>query len=188
MAQASGQVFLRVLRDALLGPRGGSNLLLPRIDLGALFPEAAARWLEARGARVLTGQRIDALRWQPPHWHAAGQAFDCVIIATSAPNAAKTLIQSALDAPDSAAASAPTSKPPSPARPCASSGCAWSPCSPSPKSAPPSPAPRPSPAPPSPSLPACAPVATTSMALTPPRSKAPSAVAGKPPRTCTPLG
>ncbi|MBK6747092.1 hydroxysqualene dehydroxylase HpnE [Ottowia sp.] len=103
MAQASGQVFLRVLRDALLGPRGGSNLLLPRIDLGALFPEAAARWLEARGARVLTGQRIDALRWQPPHWHAAGQAFDCVIIATSAPNAAKTLIQSALDAPDSAA-------------------------------------------------------------------------------------
>ncbi|MDV7400838.1 hypothetical protein RZS08_55995, partial [Arthrospira platensis SPKY1] len=44
--QASGQVFLRVMHDALLGPGFGpwpaSTLLLPRVDLGALFPDAAA--------------------------------------------------------------------------------------------------------------------------------------------------
>ena len=46
MAEASAQVFLRVLRDALFAERGGSNLLLPRVDLSALFPQAAARWIE----------------------------------------------------------------------------------------------------------------------------------------------
>ena len=69
--QASGQVFLRVLQDSLFSGRGGSNLLLPRADLGALFPEAAARWLQQQGGQVLTGQRIQRLqplpggRWQP---------------------------------------------------------------------------------------------------------------------------
>ena len=73
-AQASGQVFLRVLRDSLFSGRGGSNLLLPRTDLGALFPEPAARWLQAQagGHRVVTGHRVQRLmplpggRWQLP--------------------------------------------------------------------------------------------------------------------------
>ncbi|WP_298212908.1 hydroxysqualene dehydroxylase HpnE [Acidovorax sp.] len=68
--EASGQVFLRVLQDSLFSGRGGSNLLLPRTDLGALFPEAAARWLQQQGGQVVTGQRIQRLhpiprgRWQ----------------------------------------------------------------------------------------------------------------------------
>ncbi|RQO82439.1 hydroxysqualene dehydroxylase HpnE [Acidovorax sp. FJL06] len=68
--EASGQVFLRVLQDSLFSGRGGSNLLLPRADLGALFPEAAARWLPRHGGQVITGQRIQRLlplpggRWQ----------------------------------------------------------------------------------------------------------------------------
>jgi hypothetical protein len=49
-AQASGVVFLRVLHDSLFAGRGGSNLLLPRTDLGTLFPTTAARWLIAQGA------------------------------------------------------------------------------------------------------------------------------------------
>ena len=68
MAEASAQVFLRVLRDALFAERGGSNLLLPRVDLSALFPQAAARWIEARGGHVLAGQRVESLTWQAPHW------------------------------------------------------------------------------------------------------------------------
>lgn len=65
--QASGQVFLRVLRDSLFSGRGGSNLLLPRVDLGALFPEPAARWLVAQGGghQVLCGQRVQRLEPQP---------------------------------------------------------------------------------------------------------------------------
>lgn len=98
--QASGAVFLRVLRDGLLGPRGSSNLLLPRVDLGALFPQAAAHWLAARGAAVHTGWRVQALHWQAPHWHLAGQAFDHVICATSAPHAAQIMAQTAQNAPE----------------------------------------------------------------------------------------
>jgi hypothetical protein len=64
--QASGQVFLRVLRDSLFSGRGGSNLLLPRTDLGALFPAPAARWLVAQGPhQVLTGQRVQSLQPRP---------------------------------------------------------------------------------------------------------------------------
>ncbi|WP_426307394.1 hydroxysqualene dehydroxylase HpnE [Acidovorax facilis] len=63
--EASGQVFLRVLQDSLFSGRGGSNLLLPRADLGALFPEPAARWLGQRGGRVITGQRVQRLQPQP---------------------------------------------------------------------------------------------------------------------------
>ncbi len=58
---ASAAVFLRVLRDAMFGPAGGSNLLLPRTDLGALFPVAAGRWLAARNASVHVGRRVRQL-------------------------------------------------------------------------------------------------------------------------------
>ena len=74
--QASGQVFLRVLQDSLFSGRGGSNLLLPRVDLGALFPEPAVRWLKAQGRhQIITGQR--ALRLQPQpggRWQVIGAA------------------------------------------------------------------------------------------------------------------
>ncbi len=60
-AEASGAVFLRVMKDALFGPVGGSDLLLPRVDLGRLFPEAAVAWLQARGAVLHLGQRITHL-------------------------------------------------------------------------------------------------------------------------------
>jgi squalene-associated FAD-dependent desaturase len=63
--EASGQVFLRVLQDSLFSGRGGSNLLLPRADLGALFPAPAARWLGQRGGHVITGQRAQRLQPQP---------------------------------------------------------------------------------------------------------------------------
>ncbi len=62
--RASGQVFLRILRDSLFAapPEGlqmaSSNLQLPRTDLGALFPQAAAAWLAQRGCQVITGQRL----------------------------------------------------------------------------------------------------------------------------------
>ncbi len=58
---ASAQVFLHVLRDGLGAKRGASDLLLPRVDLSALFPEPAARYVEARGGHVLTGERVTAI-------------------------------------------------------------------------------------------------------------------------------
>ncbi|QTN30504.1 FAD-dependent oxidoreductase [Rhodoferax sp. AJA081-3] len=101
--QASAQVFLKVMQDALFGVRGGSHLLLPRTDLSALFPEAAARWITHRGGQVHLGQRVGSLRWQAPHWLVDGQAFDRVVWATSSSNAATALAEYSSDATDSIA-------------------------------------------------------------------------------------
>ncbi|MCE2722893.1 MAG: hydroxysqualene dehydroxylase HpnE [Burkholderiales bacterium] len=62
LATASAQVFLNVLRDALAGEREASDLLLPKVDLTALFPEPAARWLAARGCNTHTGSRVTNLQ------------------------------------------------------------------------------------------------------------------------------
>jgi squalene-associated FAD-dependent desaturase len=54
--QASAQVFVNVLRDALAGTREASDLLLPKQDLSRIFPEAAAEWIQARHATVRLGE------------------------------------------------------------------------------------------------------------------------------------
>ncbi len=97
--EASAQVFLRVLRDSLFSGRGGSNLLLPRMDLGALLPDAAARWLATQGATVRTGQRVQQL--QHTHtsategWLVDGVPFDAVVLATHSTESAR-LVRAAL--------------------------------------------------------------------------------------------
>lgn len=103
-AEASGQVFLRVLQDSLFSGRGGSNLLLPRTNLGALFPEAAARWLAAQhGGAVLTGQRVQGIaRLADGRWEVQGTDFqgpyDHVTLACP-PWEASRLIAGATDMP-----------------------------------------------------------------------------------------
>ncbi len=101
--KASAQVFLRVMQDSLFGVRGGSHLLLPRTDLTALFPAAAAEWLTRKGAQVHLGRRIAQLRWRDPHWLLDGQVFDRVIWASSSSNAALALVECAKIAPESIA-------------------------------------------------------------------------------------
>jgi hydroxysqualene dehydroxylase len=64
--RASGQVFLRIMRDSLFASAqpgmGSSNLLLPQRDLGAVFPQVAGQWLVQQGAKVLLGHRL--LGWE----------------------------------------------------------------------------------------------------------------------------
>jgi len=106
--QASAEVFLRVMRDALFGPKTGgwaaSSLLLPRVDLSALFPQTAAHWLPTnhpRSSRVHLGARVDALRPAQGGWHlqrrhngeTTQQHFDAVIWATAATPAAQAMQQ-----------------------------------------------------------------------------------------------
>ncbi|MFM2050098.1 MAG: hypothetical protein RL682_589 [Pseudomonadota bacterium] len=102
--RASGQVFLTVLRDSLLGGQGSSNLLLPMTDLASLFPQAAAQWLASRGAEVRLGARVESLRnlvTKPsPQWQVNGESFDAVIWATSSSNAAAAITQYAQAAPE----------------------------------------------------------------------------------------
>ncbi|KQP19941.1 hydroxysqualene dehydroxylase HpnE [Pseudorhodoferax sp. Leaf265] len=87
--QASAGVFLRVLRDSLMGGRGGSNMLIPRRPLGALFPEPAIAWLQARGQSVQLGTRVNALARDGRQWRVDGQAFDRVLLACPSWEAAR---------------------------------------------------------------------------------------------------
>ncbi len=93
--QASAQVFLRVLKDALFGAAGGSNLLLPRVDLSALFPQAAARWLAGHGAQLQLGARVESVLSRGSQWQVRGDCFDAVILATPAPESVRLLEKSA---------------------------------------------------------------------------------------------
>jgi squalene-associated FAD-dependent desaturase len=88
-AQASAQVFLRVMRDALFSGPGSADLLLPRAPLSALLPEPAARWLAAAGAQLQCGTRASKLTAQAGGWNVDGQAFDAVVLACTAHEAAR---------------------------------------------------------------------------------------------------
>ncbi len=100
--QASGAVFLRVLRDGLFSQRGGSNFLLPRCNLSALFPEAAARWLADHGVLVSTGHRVEALDRKAGQWWVEGEPFDGVVLAVSASESARILNASVAKVEESA--------------------------------------------------------------------------------------
>ncbi|ABM38264.1 hydroxysqualene dehydroxylase HpnE [Polaromonas naphthalenivorans] len=90
--RASGQVFLRVMRDALFAQGGGSNLLLPRVDLNALLPDAALAWLAAHGGLPRLGVRVQSIAPAGAGWTVDGEAFDRVVLACP-PNEAARLAQ-----------------------------------------------------------------------------------------------
>jgi squalene-associated FAD-dependent desaturase len=93
--RASAQVFLAVLRDSLGARRAASDMLIPRVLLDALLPDAARRHLEGRGAAVRTGTRITALALDNGTWrlHAGSdvRTFDAVVLATAPWQAAALL-------------------------------------------------------------------------------------------------
>jgi squalene-associated FAD-dependent desaturase len=93
-AQASGQVFLRVLKDALFSAPGSADLLLPRMDLSALLPDAVAQWLQGQGHRVLPGTRVSQLSHDADGWHLdtlPQEPFDALVVATPPLEAARLL-------------------------------------------------------------------------------------------------
>lgn len=99
--RASAQVFLNVLRDSLGARRKASDMLLPRTDLSALFPAAAAGFIAARGGAVRTGAKVGALTPHEGRWKvdASGNAVDghwsvyvdAVVLAGGAPASAVLL-------------------------------------------------------------------------------------------------
>ena len=60
--KASAQVLLNVLRDALNRSRADSDMLLPRIDFTALFPQRAANYVKLHGGKVCIACGVEALR------------------------------------------------------------------------------------------------------------------------------
>ena len=61
-SQASGAVFLRVLRDAVMSAPGSSDSLIPRVDLGALLPAPAIAYLRQRGAHIKLAHTVTAVQ------------------------------------------------------------------------------------------------------------------------------
>jgi squalene-associated FAD-dependent desaturase len=88
-ALASASVFLRVLRDALFAGPGSADLLLPRVDLGALWPDAACAWLIEGGAELQRSRRVEHLQAREGGWLVDGEIFDAVVLAASAVEAAR---------------------------------------------------------------------------------------------------
>ena len=112
MADASAQVFLRVLQDAMFSQNtevkvqidskttgnivfGSANLLIPKRDLSNLFPHPAAAWLLKHGGKVLLGERVESIDYNPAGWQVTTnsattekQTFDAVILAGSPANMA----------------------------------------------------------------------------------------------------
>jgi squalene-associated FAD-dependent desaturase len=86
--RASAQVFLAVLRDSLGAKRKASDMLLPRVYLDALFPQAAQRFAEQRGGKVLCGARVDGIEPEGARWRVSVGAdtnvVDAVVLATPA--------------------------------------------------------------------------------------------------------
>ena len=106
--QASGSVFLRVLRDALFAGSGGSHFLVPRCSLGDLFPLPAAQWLQRQGHLVHQACRIQQLIPQGRQWQLRAQSpelaaaleqtrFDAVLLACPPQEAARLARAAAAD-------------------------------------------------------------------------------------------
>ncbi|MEQ1814198.1 MAG: hydroxysqualene dehydroxylase HpnE [Candidatus Nitrotoga sp.] len=100
---ASARILLNVLRDSLNTSRADSDMLLPRLDYSALFPDRAAKYLQQRHGNLYTSSIVEAIiprdhtieltvnssNGNAPQTH----LFSHVICATS-PTAAARLLQS----------------------------------------------------------------------------------------------
>ena len=85
--KASAQVLLNVLRDSLNGTRADSDMLLPRLDFSALFPDRAAKYITHRGGNISLSCGVEAIIPHEQEFELVTtqgtQRFDQVICAAS---------------------------------------------------------------------------------------------------------
>ena len=81
---ASSRAFLAVLRDALLGGDDASDLVLPRVDLSRLFPDAAVEYVQRNGGEVRLRSPVENLE-------ELKRQFDSIVVAVG-PHQLKTLL------------------------------------------------------------------------------------------------
>ena len=89
VAIASARAFLVVLRDALLGGAGASDLVLPRVDLSRLFPDPAAEYVSRNGGEVRLRSPVESIE-------ALKKDFETIIVAVG-PHQLKTLLPGVAD-------------------------------------------------------------------------------------------
>lgn len=85
--EASAKVFMAVLRDSLGKKRAASDMLIPKTDLSALFPEKALEYCMARGSEIRLGRTVRRIAFDGKNWILdAGEEkrYEAVIVATPA--------------------------------------------------------------------------------------------------------
>ncbi|MYZ43424.1 hydroxysqualene dehydroxylase HpnE [Schauerella aestuarii] len=87
VGEASAQLFAHVLRDSLAGSRANSDMLLPRADLSALWPDAATQ-----GCDVRYGTAVRRVAVHDAGVEIDGAPFDAAIVALP-PHAAVRLLR-----------------------------------------------------------------------------------------------
>ena len=95
MEEASARVFLTVLRDAFTQARADSDLLIPRVDLGAAFPDVAMAHVAGHGGRIRPGCAVTAIARDGVGFAVAGgsvsEYFDAIVCAVPPYRAAPLL-------------------------------------------------------------------------------------------------
>ncbi len=92
ISQACATLFAAVLRDALAGPARHSDLLLPRVDLGRVLPDAVLQRLRLAGHAPRLGHAVRQLAQQAQGgWLVDAEPFDAVVLATGAEPARRLL-------------------------------------------------------------------------------------------------
>ena len=60
--QASAQIFIHVLHEAFAGTRRDADMLFPRMDLNAVFPQPSLEFIRAHGGTLRFGERVSSLQ------------------------------------------------------------------------------------------------------------------------------
>ncbi len=100
--RASAKIFLHVLRDSLAAKRQASDMLLTRVDLSALFPNAALAWVEKHGGTARTGAHVTRVSAKEAQWRVEGDGIDALhdeVIVAGSPSAARALLSGLVEVP-----------------------------------------------------------------------------------------
>ncbi len=94
--RASAQTFLNVLRDSLGASRSASDMLIPRVDLTALFPQQASAFIEQHSGQIKLGASVQKITQNDDGWvvtqdKTEDEIYDAIVVATSASQAATLL-------------------------------------------------------------------------------------------------
>ena len=99
---ASAQHFVNVLRETFGGGARASDMLVPAADLSALFPDAAARFVGARGGSVRTGITVRGIARVGERIEvntgADAESFDAAVVAVG-PHQLATMLGTASEDP-----------------------------------------------------------------------------------------
>lgn len=98
---ASAKAFQTVLQQTFNGSSRNTDLLIPKVSLGQIFPEAAKKYIEEHGGKILTEHRVNQINFHDNkastiEVNNQGLDIDTIILATPAHITSKLISNSSL--------------------------------------------------------------------------------------------